>query len=88
MGLGEKIAFALFGAFLLLSLVRLFAAPVKLALKLLLNALLGLAALIVLDVFAPLTGLELGLNAVNALTVGVLGAPGLVLLVLLKTVFV
>lgn len=88
MGLGEKLAFAIFGIFLLLSLVRLFAAPIRLALKAALNALLGFAALFVLNLAAPLTGLTLGLNFMNAIVVGILGAPGLVLLVLLKRVFV
>lgn len=88
MGLGEKLALAIFGVFLILSLLRLFAAPIKLTLKAAVNALVGFAALFALNLFAPLTGLTLGLNAMNALTVGILGAPGLILLVLLKTVFV
>jgi hypothetical protein len=41
-----------------------------------------------LNLAAPLTGLSLGLNLMNALTVGILGLPGLILLVLLQTVFV
>lgn len=88
MGLGEKIALAIFGIFLLFALVRLFAAPVRLLFKAALNALFGFAALFALNLAAPLTGVTLGLNLVNALTVGILGAPGLVLLVLLRTVFV
>lgn len=88
MGLGEKLAVAIFGVFLILALVRLFAAPIKLALKALLSAALGFAALFALNLAAPVTGLALGMNLMNALTVGILGIPGLVLLVLLKTVFV
>ena len=37
---------------------------------------------------AGLTGLSLGLNLFNALTIGVLGVPGLGLLLLLKWVLV
>jgi inhibitor of the pro-sigma K processing machinery len=88
MGIGEKLAFAVFGIFLLLSLLRLFAAPLRLAFRAALNALVGFAALFMLNLAAPLTGLSLGLNLMNALTVGILGLPGLILLVLLQTVFV
>lgn len=88
MGIGEKLAFAVFGIFLLLSFLRLFAAPLRLAFRAALNALVGFAALFMLNLAAPLTGLSLGLNLMNALTVGILGLPGLILLVLLQTVFV
>ena len=88
MGLGEKLALAIFGIFLLISLLRLFAAPIRIAVKAAVNALIGFAALFALNLFAPLTGLTLGFNLMNAFVVGILGAPGLVLLVLLKTVFV
>ena len=88
MGIGEKLAFAVFGVFLFLALLRLFAAPLRLAFRAALNALVGFAALFMLNLAAPLTGLSLGLNLMNALTVGILGLPGLILLVLLQTVFV
>ena len=58
MGLTDKIGIAILCAFVLFSVVRLFAAPLKLAAKVLLN------------------------------TVGILGVPGLVLLVLLQMLFV
>lgn len=88
MGLTEKIALGMLCAFVLLGVIRLFSAPLKLALKVLVNTLLGFAALFLLNLTGGLTGVTLGLNLFNALTVGVLGVPGLVLLVLLKLVFV
>jgi len=88
MGLTEKIALGMLCAFVLLGVIRLFSAPLKLALKVLVNTLLGFAALFLLNLTGELTGVTLGLNLFNALTVGVLGVPGLVLLVLLKLVFV
>lgn len=87
MGLTEKIALGLLCLFVLLGVIRLFSAPLKLALKVLLNTLLGFAALFLLNLAAPLTGFTLGLNLFNAVVIGVLGVPGLVLLVLLKLVF-
>ena len=88
MGLTEKIAIGLLCAFVVLGVVRLFSAPLKLALKVLVNTLLGFAALFLLNLASGLTGFSLGLNLFNALVVGVLGVPGLVLLVLLKLVFI
>ena len=88
MGLTEKIALGMLCAFVVLGVIQLFSAPLKLALKVLVNTLLGFAALFLLNLTGGLTGVTLGLNLFNALTVGVLGVPGLVLLVLLKLVFV
>ena len=88
MGLGVKLAVILLCAVLVLGIIRLFAAPLKLALKLILNTLLGFLALFLLGLTAPLTGFALGLNLFNALVIGILGVPGLVLLVLLQAVFI
>ena len=88
MGLTEKIALGMLCAFVVLGVIQLFSAPLRLALKVLLNTLLGFAALFLLNLTSGLTGFTLGLNLFNALTIGVLGIPGLALLVLLKLVFV
>ncbi len=88
MGLTEKIALGMLVAFVALGVIQLFSAPLKLALKVLVNTLLGFAALFLLNLASEVTGFSLGMNLLNALTVGVLGVPGLVLLVLLKLVFV
>ena len=88
MALEVKLTVILLCAFLVLGVIRLFAAPLKLALKLILNTLLGFLALFLLGLTAPLTGFSLGLNLFNALVIGILGVPGLVLLVLLQTVFI
>ena len=66
---------------------RVFAAPLRLAVKVLCNTLLGLGALLLLTTAAPLTGLSLGLNLFNAAVVGILGVPGLGLLLLVQWIF-
>ena len=66
----------------------LFRKPLKLALRVVLNSALGLGILWLLNSTAPVTGLTLGVNWFNALTVGVLGLPGLGLLLLVKWVLV
>jgi len=88
MGLSGKIALALLGAFVLLGVIRLFAAPLKTALRVLLNTLLGFGALLLVNLTSGLTGFALGLNLFNALVIGILGLPGLMLLILLKLVFI
>ena len=52
--------------------------------KMLINALVGFAVLFLLNFAGEFVGLSLGINWINAVVVGVLGAPGVVLLLLLK----
>ena len=83
MGITEKILLVLFAVFALLAVLRLFAVPLKLAGKLLVNTLLGF-----LSALGVLAKLSLGLNLFNALVIAVLGVPGLALLILLRLVFI
>lgn len=64
--------------------VRLLSAPIRLAAKLLINALVGFVVLFLLNFVGNLVGLSLGINWINAIVVGLLGAPGVVLLLLIK----
>lgn len=50
------------------------------------NALLGLAALLAVNLTSKYTGLHLGFNLFNGLTAGILGVPGVVLLLLVQWV--
>lgn len=84
LNLSQKIAVGLLAFFLAIALIRVFRTPLKLALKLLANTLLGFLALWVTNLLAGVTGFSIGLNIWNALTVGILGVPGFVLLLLLR----
>ena len=86
MDLNQKILAALLGGFFLIALIRVFRAPLRLALRLLGNTLLGFAALWAVGATAGITGITLGLNLWNALIIGVLGVPGLALLLLVQWV--
>lgn len=77
---------ALLGLFLLMAVVRLMKSPLRLVLRVGVNAVLGLAALWLLNLTSGFTGLSLGVNWFNALTVGILGVPGFCLLLLVKWV--
>ena len=82
MDLNQKIIAGLLLAFFLITLVRIFSAPLRLALKLLVNTALGFLALWAVNAASAVTGIALG----NALVVGVLGLPGFVLLLLVQWV--
>ena len=76
MDLNQKIIAALLAGFFLIALLRVFSAPLKLAVKLLANTLLGFLALWAVNATA----------AVTALVIGVLGLPGFALLLLVQWV--
>lgn len=86
MDLNQKVIAAVLAGFFLIALLRVFSTPLRLALKLLVNTLLGFLALWVVNLTAGVTGIALGLNLWNALVIGVLGLPGFVLLLLVQWV--
>lgn len=67
---------------LLIIAVSLFSAPLKFILKLVINTVVGLIGLF----FLNLLGFLIGINLINGLVVGILGLPGLILLILIKLI--
>lgn len=86
MELNQKILAVLLAVFLVLALLRIFRTPLRLAVRVLGNTLLGFAALWAVNLTTAVTGIDLGLNIWNALVIGVLGLPGFVLLLLVQWV--
>lgn len=86
MDLTQKVIAAILAGFFLIALLRVFSAPLRLALKLLANTLLGFLALWIVTLTSAFTGISLGLNVLNALVIGILGLPGFVLLLLAQWV--
>ena len=86
MSLVESLALGLVLLFLVVAIIRLFKTPLKLALRTVANTVLGFGALWALNLTTAYTGLSLGLNLFNALTIALLGVPGLGLLLLVKWV--
>lgn len=68
-------------------LIKIISTPMRWLLKLLINTALGYIALFILNFFGEFIGITLGLNFINAVVVGFLGVPGVVLLALLKFLF-
>ncbi|MBQ5927902.1 MAG: pro-sigmaK processing inhibitor BofA family protein [Oscillibacter sp.] len=82
MDLSHWILVAALGVFFLIALIHLFRRPLGFLLRLLGNTVLGFGALALVRSTSALTGIALGLNLFNALLIGVLGVPGLILLLL------
>lgn len=80
-------ALILGGVLVLVALVRFFLSPLRTLTKLLVNTALGFGALLLLRWLGGYIGVTLGVNLFNALVVGILGLPGLGLLLMLKWLF-
>ena len=65
-------------------LFSLLSAPLKLAIKLMLHAALGFLLLLVEEIIGGFFDFSLGINLINCLVAGILGIPGVVILVLIK----
>ena len=77
------IAYAL-GLALLYFVGWLLLVPMKWLLRFLLNSVIGGVVLWILNLLSGLTGITVAINPVTALTVGFLGIPGLILILLLQ----
>ena len=80
----ETIAIIIIAAIAIALIVKLLTAPIRLAGKLLINGLVGFVVLFFLNFAGNIFGISLGINWFNAIVVGAFGAPGVVLLLLLK----
>jgi inhibitor of the pro-sigma K processing machinery len=76
-----ELAVIIVGVYLFL---KLLSAPLKLAIKLLLHAGLGFLLLIVEEIIGGFFNFSLGITFLNCLIAGILGIPGVIMLVLLK----
>ena len=63
--------------------LRLLSKPIRFVFKLLINTMLGFVLLWLINFFGGEIGIELSLTLVNALVVGFLGIPGVLLLLAL-----
>lgn len=72
------------GALILIFLLgKALLVPLKVILRLLLNSVLGAVLIIVINFIGMNIGVMIPINVVNSLTVGILGVPGVVMLLLL-----
>lgn len=79
------IVFALVVGFSLIGLLfKILKGPMKLALKLFIHALFGFVFLFIFNFLGAWVDLNIPLNWINAMITGVLGVPGVVLLLILQ----
>lgn len=75
------------GIIILFIVAKLFLMPIKLIIKLVWNALLGGALLWLVNLVGGIFGFAIAINWMSALIVGLLGIPGVILLVIWKLFF-
>ena len=74
------------GLLVVIVISGVFLKPITFIIKLLLNSVLGLLCIAVINFLASPAGINIGLNPITAIAVGVLGVPG-VILILLAQIF-
>ena len=70
------------GLIVLYIIAKLLVVPVKIIWKLIVNALVGGITLLLVNFFGGFLGINIGINIVTALVAGILGFPGVVLLII------
>ena len=75
------------GIVLLFLLGKLLLVPLKVVLKLFLNALLGAVAILAANFIGGIFGFHIAFNIYTSFIVGTLGLPGFVLIIILKLIF-
>lgn len=62
--------------------------PIKIIFKLILNTIIGFLALFAINYLGAFIGITIAVNWINAVIIGVLGVPGVALILLLRWLFV
>lgn len=84
--LGTAVGYAL-GILIICISARIFFVPIKMVLRLILNSALAVGVMFLINLAGPLINLYIGINPISALVVGILGIPGLCVLLLLQIFF-
>ncbi|NLC73163.1 MAG: pro-sigmaK processing inhibitor BofA [Ruminococcaceae bacterium] len=72
------------GVLLFLLMLKVLSKPLKLVMKLFLNALSGLITLFLFNMIAGFWNVSIDVTLLNAIVAGVLGIPGVILIILFK----
>ncbi|KZL88433.1 pro-sigmaK processing inhibitor BofA family protein [Clostridium magnum] len=80
----EYIGYFLVAILGLYILVKVFAWPLKLLFKLIINAVLGVILLLVVNFIGQYFNFYIGINAITAIIAGFLGVPGVIFLIIFK----
>lgn len=69
---------------LIFAVVRIMHKPIQWTIKLLVNCALGLVAIMVVNYLGSFLGIHLPVNPISVLSVGILGLPGMFLVILMN----
>ena len=85
----DKMEYVIFGACVIsiIIIAKILSWPVKLLWKLIINVLLGGLMLILVNFFGENLGLVIPLNWITSLVAGLLGIPGVILLIVFHYIF-
>lgn len=83
MDLSMLLAFAV-GVMILCIILKIISFPIKVIIKLVINALLGGVVLLLINHFGAAIGFTLDINWLSALIVGALGVPGVIIVAILQ----
>lgn len=72
---------------LIILLIKIIRLPLRLVFKLLINAAVGFVGLFVFNLLGGFFNISLSINWLTAIVTGVLGIPGVILLLLIKYLF-
>lgn len=75
------------GILMLYGVIWILYKPLRAVFKIILNSALGSVGLVVFNLLFGWLGMGIGVNAWTALTVGILGLPGMALLIFLQRLF-
>ena len=67
---------------------KIFIVPIKFIVKLLINSIIGGILLYLINLIGTIWSFHIGINLITALTVGLLGIPGAVLLVVIQLLLI
>lgn len=75
-----------FGVLVLYILAKLLYVPMRIVLRFLGNTVIGGLLLALFNMVGPIWGLQIGLNVITAVIIGLMGIPGIVLLLILQRI--
>jgi len=82
---GIEVIFAyIFGIIMLFLVAKLLLIPVKIVWKLAINAIIGGITLLLINFLGGFFGLYIPINIITALITGILGVPGVVMILILQ----
>lgn len=67
---------------------KIFIVPIKWILKLVINSILGGILIWIINLIGGIWAFHIGLNAYTAILIGILGVPGVLLLILIKLLII